>query len=78
MLKRDSNRLIQYNYPKLVVTQEYKLLEGNQTKKIQEVQAEDLDIEQYKVRETMYILRGIAEEFIKDFYKGIIQGYNRA
>ena len=78
MLKRDSNRLIQYNYPKLVVTQEYKLLESNQTKKIQEVQAKDLDIEQYKVRETIYILRGIAEEFIKDFYKGIIQEYNRA
>ena len=26
----------------------------------------------------MYILQGIAEEFIKDFYKGIIYGYNGA
>ena len=34
MLKKDSNRLIKYNYPKLVVTQEYKLLESNQTRKI--------------------------------------------
>jgi len=26
----------------------------------------------------MYILKGIAEEFIKDFYKGITKGYNGA
>ena len=26
----------------------------------------------------MYILRLIAEEFIKNFHKGITQGYNRA
>ena len=25
----------------------------------------------------MYILRSIAEEFIKDFYKGLIQKYNK-
>ena len=34
MLKRDNNGLIRYNYPKLVVTQEYKLLESNQTRRI--------------------------------------------
>ena len=34
MLKKDSNGLIRYNYPKLAVTQEYKLLESNQVKKI--------------------------------------------
>ena len=34
MLKKDSNRLIRYNYPKLAATQEYKLLESNQTKRI--------------------------------------------
>ena len=34
ILKKDSNGLIRYNYPKLVVTQEYKLLESNQTKRI--------------------------------------------
>ena len=34
VLKKDSNGLIRYNYPKLVVTQEYKLLKGNQTRRI--------------------------------------------
>ena len=34
MLKKDNNGLIRYNYPKLVVTQEYKLLKSNQTKRI--------------------------------------------
>ena len=34
ILKKDSNGLIRYNYPKLVATQEYKLLESNQTKRI--------------------------------------------
>ena len=29
-------------------------------------------MELYEVREITYIPRGIAEEFIKDFYKGII------
>ena len=32
MLCKDSNRLIRYNYPKIIVT--YKLLESNQTKRI--------------------------------------------
>ena len=34
ILKKDSNGLIRYNYPKLVVTQEYKLLESDQTIRI--------------------------------------------
>ena len=34
ILKKNSNRLIRYNYFKLVVTQEYKLLKGNQTRRI--------------------------------------------
>ena len=72
ILKKDSDGLIKYNYPKLVVTQEYKLLKSNQSKRIQEVQAKDLDIDQYKVREVIYILRRIIEEFIKEFYRGII------
>ena len=29
MLRRDKDRLIRYNYPKIVVTQEYKLPESN-------------------------------------------------
>jgi len=36
------------------------------------VQAEDLDIEQYKNRKVTYVLKVIVEEFIKEFYKGII------
>ena len=34
ILYKDKDRLIRYNYPKIVVTQEYKLLESNQTKRI--------------------------------------------
>ena len=41
MLRKDEDGLIRYNYPKIVVTQEYKLLKSNQTKRIQEVQAKD-------------------------------------
>ena len=34
MLYKDKDGLIRYNYSKIVVTQEYKLLESNQTRKI--------------------------------------------
>ena len=34
ILYKDKDRLIRYNYPKIVVTQEYKLLESNQTRRI--------------------------------------------
>ena len=34
ILYKNENRLIRYNYPKLVITQEYKLLKSNQTKRI--------------------------------------------
>ena len=34
MLKKDSNGLIRYNYPKLVATQEYKLPKSNQAIRI--------------------------------------------
>ena len=34
ILKKDSDGLIRYNYPKLIATQEYKLLESNQTRRI--------------------------------------------
>ena len=33
---------------------------------------EDLDLEEYENREVTYIPKEIAEEFIKEFYKGII------
>ena len=77
MLKKDDNGLIRYNYPKLAAIQEYKLPKSNQIKRIQEVQAKDLDVKEYKAREAIYILRGIIKEFVKEFYRGIIQGYNR-
>ena len=32
ILKKDSNRLIRYNYPKLVVIKKYKLPKSNQTR----------------------------------------------
>ena len=41
------------------------------------MQQQDLDNKNYKYRELIYILRNIIKEFIKDFYKGIIQEYNR-
>ena len=34
ILYKDEDGLIQYNYPKIAATQEYKLLENNQTKRI--------------------------------------------
>ena len=34
ILYKDKDRLIRYNYPRIVATQEYKLLESNQTKRI--------------------------------------------
>ena len=36
------------------------------------MQQQDLDSEDYKYKELIYILKSIIKEFIKDFYKGII------
>ena len=75
ILRKDEDRLVRYNYPKLAVikkSQIYKLPESNQTQRIQEAQIEDLDVDQYKNREVTYILRSIAKEFISEFHKGII------
>ena len=35
-------------------------------------------MELYLKREATYVLKLLAKEFIKKFYKGITQGYNRA
>ena len=40
--------------------------------RIQKAQQQDLDSKDYKCKELTYILRSIAEEFIKDFHKGLI------
>ena len=34
MLRKDKDGLIRYNYPKITATQEYELLESNQSKRI--------------------------------------------
>ena len=34
ILRKDKDRLIRYNYSKIIITQEYKLLESNQAKRI--------------------------------------------
>ena len=36
------------------------------------MQQQDLDSKDYEYRELIYILKSIAAEFIKDFYRGII------
>ena len=45
--------------------------------RIQETKEQDLNSEKYKNRELIYILNKLAKEFIKDFYQGMTQGYNR-
>ena len=45
--------------------------------KIQETQQQDLDSKDYEYRELIYIPKSITEEFVKDFHKGLIQGYNK-
>ena len=76
ILQKDKNGLIRYNYLKIAAIREtsqiYKLLESDWTQKIQEAQVEDPDLEQYENREATYVLRAIAEEFVKEFYKGMI------
>ena len=41
------------------------------------MQQQDLNNKDYKYRELIYILKNIAQDFIKDFYKELIQKYNR-
>ena len=36
------------------------------------------DTIEYKSQKLTYIPKQIAEEFVKDFHRGITQGYNRA
>ena len=45
--------------------------------RIQKVKKQDLDSKEYKNRKLIYILNKLAKEFIKDFYQGITQGYNK-
>ena len=70
MLHIDEDRKIRYNYLKLIVV--YKVLVVNQMQRIQEAKKQDLDSEEYKNKELIYILNKLAKEFIKDFYQGMI------
>ena len=66
----DINRKIRYNYPQLIATSE--ALELEQLQRIKKTQKYNLDIEYYKSQKLIYILKSIAEEFIKELYKKII------
>ena len=82
MLRQDKDKLIRYNYPKLTIIDKlnrvYKILESFQGQKILKAQLKDLKVEQYLNREVIYIPKTLIKEFIEEFYKGIIQGHNRA
>ena len=45
--------------------------------RIQKAQQQYLDSKDYKYRELIYILKSIIKEFIKIFYKRLIQKYNK-
>ena len=45
--------------------------------KIQKAKKQNPDSKEYKNRELIYILNKLTKEFIKDFYQGIIQSYNK-
>ena len=66
----DINRKIRYNYLQLKVIS--KALELKWLQQIKEVQEYNLDIEYYKDQELIYVLKLVAEEFIKEFHKGMI------
>jgi transposase InsO family protein len=82
MLRKDKDGLIRYNHPKIAATREVSQIhespESDWTQKIQEAQSEDPDSEQYEHREATYVPKAIAEEFVKEFHKGMTQGHNGA
>ena len=47
MLKLYKDKRIRYNYLKLVITQEYKVLESNWEQKINKAQLEDKSLDDY-------------------------------
>jgi len=72
MLKLYKDGKIKYNYLKLAVTQEYKLLKSNWEQRIVKAQSKDKDLDDYINQEVIYVPRSIAEEFVKEFYKNLI------
>ena len=45
--------------------------------RIQKAKKQDLNSKKYKNRELIYILNKLVKEFIKDFYQGMTQSYNK-
>jgi hypothetical protein len=76
MLRMDEDGKIRYNHPKLAAVHEAP--ESHWMQRIQEAQQQDPDSEDYECRELTYVPRSIAEEFVKDFHKGLTQGHNGA
>jgi len=74
LFKESSNEKIRYNHPQLSGI--HKALKSLWEQQIRKVQETDPNYKDYKGREmqleTMYILSEIAEEFVIEFYKGII------
>ena len=66
ILRINKNRKIRYNHLKLIVVHEAPI--SNQIQRIQKVQEQDPNSEEYKNRELIYIPSSLAEEFMKDFY----------
>ena len=69
MLRLDKDGKIRYNYLQLAGT--HKALRSSWKQQIKETQNKDPDYKDYKEKETTYIPKKIAKEFITKFYKGI-------
>jgi len=76
LLKLKENKKIWYNHPQLAGT--HKALMSLWTKRIQETQFKDKDLEDYANQEAIYISRNIAKEFVKEFYGNLTQRHNGA
>ena len=72
----DTNKKIRYNHLQLKATSKVPKLE--QSQRIKKAQEHDPDTKYYKDRELIYILKAVVEEFVKEFYKGMIQGHSGA
>ena len=67
MLRLDKDGKIRYNYLQLVGT--YKALKSLQEEQIKKAQEKNL--------KTIYILKSITKEFIKEFHRNLTQKHNR-
>ena len=72
----DTDGKIRYNHPQLKATN--KAPESEWSQRIKEAQEHNPDIKYYKDRESTYIPKSVAEEFVKEFHRGITQEHNGA